>query len=178
MEINKVLFNCNKHEYGDDYQVHLIEQYKLYLEMVDRISSRRLISNSFFLSINIALITLLGYTELKIITDVPFSFILLVSLCGMFICLIWYRLIRSYKDLNNGKFKVIHHIERKLPMRLYEAEWISLGEGKNKKLYLPFTNIETTIPWLLFVFYLFIILLFFTCKESNLISSIKNFPKL
>ncbi|WP_283130696.1 RipA family octameric membrane protein [Enterovibrio norvegicus] len=36
--------------HSDYYQEHLFEQYKLYLEMADRISSRRQGTNTFFLS--------------------------------------------------------------------------------------------------------------------------------
>jgi hypothetical protein len=38
-----------------------IEQYKLYLELLDKVSERRQSANSFFLSINTGLCALLGY---------------------------------------------------------------------------------------------------------------------
>ena len=40
---------------------HALEQYKLYVEMADRISARRQTANSFFLSVNTAIVALLGY---------------------------------------------------------------------------------------------------------------------
>ena len=43
----------NPEKYGEKYKEHLLEQYKLYVEMADRISGRRQTANSFFLSINI-----------------------------------------------------------------------------------------------------------------------------
>ena len=48
-------------EYGENYKAHLLEQYKLYVEMADRISARRQTANSFFLSINTAIIALISY---------------------------------------------------------------------------------------------------------------------
>lgn len=33
-----------------------------------------------------------------------------------------------------------------LPTALYEAEWVALGEGKDRKLYLPLTHIENWVP--------------------------------
>jgi len=35
-------------EYGSNYQAHILEQYKLYVEMTDRISQRRDQSNRFY----------------------------------------------------------------------------------------------------------------------------------
>ena len=48
--------------------------------------------------------------------------------------------------MNSGKFKVIHEMEQMLGYQPYKREWEKLGEGKNKKLYLPFTNIELYMP--------------------------------
>lgn len=41
--------------YGPEYKPHLLELYKLYVEMADHISDRREKANSFFLTINTAL---------------------------------------------------------------------------------------------------------------------------
>lgn len=45
----------------DDYQAHLLEQYKLYVGMADKISERRQSANSYFLSLNTALLGFVGY---------------------------------------------------------------------------------------------------------------------
>src|ERR1700731_2937994 len=42
-----------------------LEQYKLYLQMVDKIGDRRQSANSFFLSINTGLCALLGYMFMR-----------------------------------------------------------------------------------------------------------------
>ncbi len=70
----------------------------------------------------------------------------IVSLAGILLCYAWYRLVRSYKDINSGKFKVVHEIEKELPLAPYDAEWEAVGRGKDPKLYLPFINIEMWIP--------------------------------
>ncbi len=134
------LFNYSMEEYKGNYKEHLLEQYKLYVEMADRISSRRQTANSFFLTINTALVALVGYTQATFV----------VGLSGMILCCLWNRIIKSYKGLNTGKFRVIHELERKLPSSPYDAEWVALGEGKNSKLYLPFTHIEIAVPWIFF----------------------------
>lgn len=142
-------------EYGRDYKSHLLEQYKLFVEMADRISARRQSANSFFLSVNTAIIALVGYTSFGNQTDD--SYYWLVSLAGMALCFMWYRLIRSYKDLNTAKFAVIHQMEAELPVSPYDSEWDKLERGNNSKVYLPFTHIELYIPWVFFVIHGFVL---------------------
>ena len=49
-------------DYGDNYQAHLLEQYKLYVEMADRISQRRDHANRFYASAVSAIVALLVVT--------------------------------------------------------------------------------------------------------------------
>lgn len=147
-----------KEDYSDKYDDHVFEQYKLYLEMTDRISSRRQAANTFFLSLNTALVALTGYAKSSI--DTSFFYYLLTSFSGVILCYVWYRLVLSYKNLNSAKFKVIHVIEDKLPLKLYKAEWDAVGQGKDKKLYHPFTNLEMCIPWIFAGIYLMVIVYF------------------
>ncbi len=145
--------------YGDKHSEHVLEIYKLYVEMADRISSRRQTANSFFLTINSAIVALVGYVNLSAgYDDVAFPFYALVAVAGMVLSYLWYRLVLSYKQLNSGKFKVIHVIESMLPLRPYDAEWTALGGGKNPKLYKPFTDIETAVPWVFFSIHAIVLL--------------------
>lgn len=147
MSLLETLLGQTPQEYGDLHSAHILEIYKLYVEMADRVSSRRHSANSFFLTINTALVALLGYNRLSISAATNLERHLLVALSGMALCFLWYRIIRSYRDLNSAKFKVIHEIENHLPLRPYDAEWTAVGRGKDPKLYLPVTRIEMLIPW-------------------------------
>lgn len=135
--------------YADNpaYQNHVFEQYKLYIEMADRISARRQTASSFFLSINTAMIGFLSYLHVGKKLEGVDSLFWLIAISGIAICYLWYRIIRSYRDLNTAKFKVVHEIEQLLPLSPYDAEWEAVGRGKRPDLYLPFTHIETAIPW-------------------------------
>lgn len=155
-KIKKNLFLDNVtdiYQNSDKYQDHLLEQYKVYLESTDRISSRRQNANSFFVTINTALIALVSYMHLGSATSTKYYW--LVALAGMAISYMWYRLIRSYRDLNYAKFKIIHQIEKKLPLNLFDTEWEVVGSGKKSSTYLPFTHIEIGIPWIFFVLHIF-----------------------
>jgi hypothetical protein len=152
MDIEKNLFRKTASEYGDTYADHYLEIYKLYVDMADRISNRRQSANSFFLTVNTAIIAIVTYIQWG-----TYSY-WIVSLAGMAVCYFWYRLIKSYKDMNSGKFKVIHVIEQRLPLSIYDAEWEALGRGKDSKRYLPFTSIENKVPWIFFVLHFIVFL--------------------
>jgi amino acid permease len=144
-------------EVPDNLRSTVLEQYKLYLEMTDRISQRRQTANSFFVTLNTAVVGLLGYVDAKL-PDAAERFYLLISFSGVMLCLLWYRLIRSYRDLNTAKFAVLHTIERLLPLKPYSAEWDYVGRGSHSRFYKPFTHVEINVPWLFFALYVVVML--------------------
>jgi hypothetical protein len=168
------LFSKTEKDYGDEYKTHLFEQYKLYVEMADKISERRQSANSFFLTVNTAIVGLTTYFAFCGISCKSLILFSPISIAGLVICFTWYRLIRSYKDLNTAKFKVIHEIEQKLPFAPYDLEWEKVGRGKNPELYLPFTHIEICVPWVFFSIHAFVVVFIFlktvgTCRLIGLL---------
>lgn len=159
MTIEDDLAGMTEDEYGSNYRQHVLEIYKLYIEMADQVSSRRNSANAFFLSINSALVALLGAGRAFTDKDIPSTFFILVSVAGVVLSYQWYRLIRSYKDLNSGKFKVVHAIEKLLPVRPYDAEWTAVGRGERPDLYLPFTEVEVRVPWVFLLLHLIILVI-------------------
>jgi hypothetical protein len=134
-----------KNSYGAEYERHMFEQYKLYVEMADRLSARRMLANSFFVGVHTALITAFtvlikeGILHRGLIGYAPFVAVVLL-------CFVWWRIVSSYRQLNSGKFKVVHALESRLPVAPYDAEWVALGGGKNPNLYRPLTHIENWVP--------------------------------
>lgn len=140
------LFSKTEKDYGEDYKEHLFEQYKLYVESIEKTSDRRHHTNNYFISINTALISLIGLSfQFKILENAEWIKSLL-SFIGILICVVFWFLIRSYQQLNTGKFIVIHEIEKNLPATLYKYEWGVLGEGRDWNKYYPFSHIELFIP--------------------------------
>jgi len=165
-DLDEYLYGISPDKYGGEYQNHLLEQYKLYIQMADKISERRQSANTFFLTINTALIAFLGLVaspdvgaDTGLAASPPLPWVLVVSAAGVVLCYFWYRLVRSYKDLNSGKFKVVHAIERRLPSSPYDAEWEAVGRGEDPKLYLPFTHVEIWIPWVFAALYIVLAIL-------------------
>lgn len=148
------LFSKNRKDYGAKYSEHLFEQYKLFVDSIEKTSDRRQQANNYFITINTALISIIGLSfQVKIFDSAPWLKSLL-ALLGIIISIIFWFLIRSYKQLNTGKFSVIHEIEKHLPLALYKHEWEALGKGKDKNKYYPFSHIELWIPWVFGSIYL------------------------
>lgn len=137
------------------YQNHILEQYKIYVEMADRISARRNLANVFFLTLNTLCLTAIGFMLEKISLVNP-KWVIIFPLLGVIIlCFVWWWLIRSYRDLNSAKYKVIGHLEKRLPSSPYSsAEWKELGEGKDYSKYLPLTELEIVVPIVFGIIYL------------------------
>ncbi len=155
MNTESDLGGLGSEQYGQKYQDHLLEQYKLYVEMADRIGSRRNQTNSFFLGINTALIAAGAALYGKGYSSPP-AVILIALLAVLMLCYTWWRILKSIRQLNSAKYKVVLLLERYLPSAPYATEWAMLGEGKDSKLYRPLTSLERWVP-LIFVM-LFILL--------------------
>ena len=130
---------------------HVLEQYKLYVEMADRISARRSTANTFFLTLNTLIVAALSACTQKF-SRFP---VVLVCIAAIVLCYVWKRLIHSYSQLNAAKYTVIGQLEKKLPSSPYwSAEWSALGEGKDPKKYRPLTAVETWVPVVFICLYL------------------------
>ncbi|MEU6587749.1 hypothetical protein ABZ923_00680 [Streptomyces sp. NPDC046881] len=129
------------------YQAAILEQYKLCVEMADRVSSRRNLTNTFFLTLNTAVVGALaagsgaGWPRSSAWVLVAGLLIVLAQ------CMAWYVIVRSYRQLNAAKYAVIGAFEAKLPAYAYSrAEWGALGEGRDWRTYMPLTHVEQWVP--------------------------------
>jgi hypothetical protein len=141
---------------GNDgrYREAILEQYKHYVEMADRVSARRALANTFFLTLNTAIFTTLGLfaTHNPLTRRWLLVFPLIVLLAE---CLTWFWIVRSYRQLNSGKWAVVGALEKRLPASpWWNAEWEALGRGEKPELYWPLTHIEQLVPLLFAATYL------------------------
>jgi len=86
------------------------EQYKLYVEMGDKLSDRRLTANTFSLTANTLLITIFGAIvgkEAPLSSDSMRIWFILFALSGLAFSLAWFFIVKSYRQLNSGKSKFI-----------------------------------------------------------------------
>ena len=109
----------------------LLEQYKIAVNMADKISDRRATANNFFLTLNSAILAFSGIQTENIIL-----------LVGILICIVWFCLIKDYRQLNRIKFKIINDIEHNLSANIMSYEYQILMLNKHK----PLTSKEMCIP--------------------------------
>lgn len=169
-----ILFNSEKKDYGDRYDEHLFEQYKLYIGSIEKVSDRRQSANSHFITVNTALVSLIALISGIGLFDNYSWLKSILCIVGLVTCVVFWFLIRSYKQLNTGKFKLIHEIEEKLPLSLYKYEWEILGKGKDKNIYYPFSHIELIIPWIFGAVYLLVAFSFIFIKNPITLTNNKT----
>lgn len=137
---------------GTEEQKVLMEQYKLYVEMTDRVSSRRIEASKFYLSILTGILALLSLASIP--AEVQPRLVLAVAVLGLLLCVVWFVNIISYRTLNSLKFRVIHEMERQLPFACYDREWQILKQDPRGPIYVRLTFIERFVPILMLLPYL------------------------
>jgi hypothetical protein len=139
-----------------DLPENYLELYKLAVEMADRISARRGVANSFFLTVNTGIVAVLASRDVR----------WYLAVAGIVFSVTWWALLRSYRELNSAKFEVILVMEERLPVRLYGDEWDRLRTepvrfGVRRGILLPWLRqyrelgrVERVVPWVFVVIYL------------------------
>ena len=107
------------------------DQYKLAVEMWDRVRERRQKMNAFYVTITSALMT-----AVTALAKDHFGMTLIPSVTGIVICLLWFETILRYKELTDDKQSVIVSMEALFPCSPFGAE--------RKRRH--FTLIERIIP--------------------------------
>lgn len=60
-----------------------------------------------------------------------------------------------------------------LPVSIFSAEWIALGEGKDKNKYKSFTQSEKRVPCLFLISYIILVIAIIIYKFDAIINFIK-----
>lgn len=142
--------------YGEKYKEHLLQQYVMYVEAADRVSSQRSLSNSFFLTVSTILLSVDGLVlgrNIGIFNNFDFTVVIVLTAGAIVFSITWYLILLSYDRLNSAKFKIIHAVETVLPAALYTAEWSILGQGKAPKKYRPLSKLEAWVPFAFVIMY-------------------------
>lgn len=132
------------------------ELYKLAVEMADRVSARRGAANSFFLTVNTGVLAVIGTATVR----------WYLAAAGIVLCVAWWALLKSYRDLNYAKFGVILAMEEQLPAQVYGDEWERLRKERVSLTLRPAVvrawfaqyrelgYIERIVPWVFVLIYL------------------------
>lgn len=133
----------------------LFEQYKMMVQSSENLVARRQGVNTFFLTANGAFITAIGVLlKTSGMVQLKSIGVAAIALTGLILSIAWLTLLRSFGQLNTGKFAVINRLEKLLPASIYAAEWEALDRGQNPKIYKSFTERESWTPKVLAALYI------------------------
>jgi hypothetical protein len=142
----EILFPFGPPKDAPDIQ-QTLDLYKIMVQSSEGLVSRRQGVNTFFLTMNGALLTGSGLViQHSGANTVGALGIMVFSFAGVILCGAWRSLITSFGQLNRGKFQVINAIEQHLKAAIYAAEWEALGRGEDPKIYRSFTSREIWVP--------------------------------
>ncbi len=149
----------------DQDRQELLEIYKLHAELADRVSQRREGANRLYVSLLAGIFILPAAFQRYGTGTIPDWVILLgAGILGIFLSPSWFIVIRSYRQLNSGKFEPLHELEEKLAYSFFKREWELLEEGQNISKYWKLSVVETFLPIGFFVFSLVLIIYSFVIK--------------
>lgn len=145
MEFDQSLTHILNNKYEDESKNLLLDQYKMYVEMHDRISARRSQMNSFFISLSSGLLAIFSIfgnqgqsANLSVVG-------LVVGFLGSVLCILWHFNIDAYRRLVERKIKVILEMEEYLPFYCYSREGALRKQDMSRKVYLRPTSIERLV---------------------------------
>lgn len=136
------LFNEDKKD-----PARLFEQYKLFSDTSEALVSRRQNVNSFYITANTAIITIVA-TAFGLNSNLLSQLIitLVLSFPAILLNFSWLKLLESYSLLNSSKMKILGLLEKELAASLFDAEWQVMGNQYNAKRYVSFSEREKNLP--------------------------------
>jgi hypothetical protein len=145
---------------SDSQRSQLLELYKLFVQTSESLVQRRQSVNAFFITVNSLLLTGVGlFANTGLKANYGGAGLVALGMTGAIASIAWARLVRSYRQLNTGKFRIINLLETQLPAAMFQAEWEALGEGKDHSKYRPFTATEPVIAHVFVVLYAVVVAL-------------------
>ena len=141
---------ASEHELMDEKQ-ELLEIYRIHAELADSVSRQRGTANRFYMLVLSGLVVLFS-ALIQRQNGIPLGVLMVgFGVFGMLLAAAWYIVIRSYRQLNSGKFKALHELEAKLAYPFFKREWELLEEGQEQKTYWRLTIVETFVPFIFFI---------------------------
>lgn len=135
-------------------QSALIEIYKLHSRLADQVSNRREGANRIFVTLLVGLFSLMTVAiRFSPNGAIEWWLYAIVGAFGILLSLSWWTVIRSYKQLNREKFRVLHELEDSLPFQFFKKEWNSGPAESKHNRYTRLTAVESLLPILFGMFF-------------------------
>ena len=132
---------------ADTEQKERLEIYKLHAELADRVSQRREGANRLYVSLLVGLVVFLAALLRFGMGEAPEQLVLgVLGVFGVLLSISWMIVIRSYRQLNTGKFAALQELEKELVYPFFTREWELLSEGREISRYWKLTEVERGLP--------------------------------
>lgn len=137
-----------------DEKFIILEQYRIYSEAKERFIDRQFSTNKFYLVANVIIFV----TAYILSTLTPqFQPVIVLSLIGFAIALMWWMNIDSYQTLIKIKYaNVLEYLETKLPEQPYHKEYIDYKSIKKKNNLIIFGDFQKVLAIVLAGIYFFV----------------------
>lgn len=142
-----------KHE----MDAHYLSIYLQYTSETENLIERRASNSRYFITINAALVSVVGLV-LKLEGGSEPLWLTAVLLSGISVCILWARIILSYRHLTGARFEVIQAMEEFLPTAPYTKEWEMICGDPKYGNYKSISDLERRVPWVLSLLYLILML--------------------
>jgi len=161
------------------------DEFKLYYESTEKVTDRRLETNrwnySVCIAILVAIATLITWSlRTAALIWIGFAAAGTLSTMAILFCILWFRQIGDFKNLNSAKFSVLNAMAPRIEFDFdkpgaiasfdpFSKEWKELEKlrgltkaGKFKLLALKSSNMELFIPWAFLALFAGILLVLLT----------------
>ena len=127
-------FEKRLEEKPEEVLPQIFEQYKMYQETSREWESREQKTNEFYLSIHTALLTLLGVViGFAEISPMKIMLVFVIMMTGVLFDRSWCKKIEQFKTINTAKMHMLSLIEKHLPLRLYDEEYVIMKDDPNRR---------------------------------------------
>lgn len=133
------------------------EEYKLFSELVQRLSERRQAASQTYLAVNTAAFGVLAFLA----KDAGFHGWGLVGvsvplfLVGTIACVIWHKIVTHFREIIGWHYERLRDMEEVLPdsARVYSREWERFYQAQASKKGFSFSQLEIWLPRLFIALY-------------------------
>jgi len=141
-----------KGEYSkDSYNNSIMEQYKLYAQILDEHHNRFMNTIKFFISIQFIFLT--GFLVIiKNEVQIGKFGIVMLLLSALFICAVWLIISKSHYKLTTAKHETLEEMELYLPLRPFSYEWHEKLKSGNK--YISMRSVFFALPIIMSIIYI------------------------
>lgn len=150
------LYSATEEAYGPLYRAHFLMQYRLYIASINKISDLKHQVNNYFLTTNTVLMTAVGISLTRDGFFNPAVWHTIIPIVGILLCLAWWYTTRSYKEVNQMKFRALYCIEEHLPLALYKTEREMIDTKNIPPGPLKSAIVEPIVPWAFIILYILI----------------------